>query len=293
MRIALAQLDSRLGDLDANRERARQSILEACAGGADLVVFPELQLSGYALAHADRETACTADELVPLAAAAGPASVLLGFNEWSLGRSYNSAAYFEAGALVHVHRKLYLPRTVADETELFTPGERMQAFDTAHGRTAVLICNDAWQPVLPFLAAHEGARVLLVPANSSTMLPEAEPYWRDLTRFYARLLQCYVVFVNRVGEEAGLAFWGGSHVVDPFGEIVAEAARCEEELLSVEIEPAFVDARRAALPLLVDPRFDLIRAECDRLEISRRPGTDILPAAGSEGAGLIDPRPLS
>jgi predicted amidohydrolase len=290
MRVALAQLDSRLGDLDANGARALQALADAVADGADLVVFPELQLSGYAVGRTDRETACTADQLAPIAAGADGVSALLGFHEWSLGRSYNSAAYYERGALVHVHRKLYLPQTVADESLVFTPGERMRAFDTAFGRTAVLICNDAWQPVLPFLAVHEGARVLLMPACSSTFLPEAEAYWRDLTRFYAQMLECWVVFVNRVGDEEELSFWGGSHVVDPFGEVVAEAARFEEQLLVVDIEPARSDERRRDVPLLVGPRYDLLRAECERLEAAQQPAPDAvaLPGAGTNPGGGAD-----
>src|SRR2546423_8959121 len=105
MRIALAQVDSVLGDLDANRERARAALSEARGAGADLVVFPELQLSGYALGKTEASTSCTVDALAPLAAEAG-ASVLLCFHEQGEGRTYNSAAYFEHGLLVHGHRKL-------------------------------------------------------------------------------------------------------------------------------------------------------------------------------------------
>lgn len=270
MRLALAQLDSRLGDLDANRERARE-VLAQTEGVADLVVFPELQLSGYSLGAAELDASCTVGELEPLAALAGRASVLLGFREQSSLLSYNSAAYFEAGSLVHVHRKLYLPHLPDVEAALFAPGGEMRAFDTVHGRMAVLICNDAWQPVLPFLAAHEGARVLLVPANSSTFVVESEEYWRDLTRLYARLLQCYVVFVNRVGVEEGFTFWGGSHVVDPYGEVVAEAPRLEEQVLVVDIDPARVDERRRELPLVRGPRFELLRSEFERLALLSAP----------------------
>ena len=269
MRLALAQLDSTLGDLDVNRRRAQEVVSEARSGGADLVVFPELQLSGYSLGRTERETGCVAEALAPLAA--GGISALFGFHERHGASTYNSAAYVEHGEVVHVHRKLYLPQyRDFEEASLFAPGETMRAFDTAFGRTAVLICNDAWQPVLPFLAAHDGACVLLVPSCSPTAVAEAEPYWRDLTRFYARLLECFVVFVNRVGDEAGLTFWGGSHVVDPLGEVVAEAARFDEELLFAEIDPGRADERRRELPLVECARFDLLRAECERL--AARPG---------------------
>jgi predicted amidohydrolase len=271
MRLALAQLDSRLGDLDANRERAREALAVARSGGADLVVFPELQLSGYALGEIGEATACAADSLGSLAAEAGEGSVLFGFHETSGGSTYNSAAYYEGGRLVHVHRKLHLPSHVLDESALFSSGEQLRAFDTSHGRSAVLICYDAWHLALPFLAVHDGARILLVPASSSTAVTEAEAYWHALTRLYGSLLQCFVVFVNRVGDEAGLTFWGGSHVVDPRGEVVAAAPRLTEELLLVDIDLAHVDERRLELPLVTDPRIELLRAECERLALPRDP----------------------
>jgi predicted amidohydrolase len=242
VRIALAQVDSQLGDLDANAQRARDAVAEARALGADLTVFPELQLSGCAFDAADRGASTTAEAA---AAVADGAAALVGFSESDRGRTYNSAVYVEGGAPLHVHRKLYLVDYPPwDEDEHFSPGETMRAFDTAHGRFAVLICNDAWQPFLPSLAVQDGAELLLMPAASSTAMPEAEDCWRELTRFHARMLECHVVFVNRVGVEAGFTFWGGSHVVDPLGEIVAEAPRLEESLLLVDVCLERVAARR-------------------------------------------------
>ena len=264
MRIALAQLDSRLGDLEANERRAREAIADARAGGADLVVLPELHLSGYALGGVAHETTCS-----PAAAAvlADGTAALIGFHERDGGRHYNSAVYAEDGTPVHVHRKLYLAGYPPfEEDRLFEPGETMRAFDTALGRMAVLICNDAWQPFLPSLAAHDGAEILLMPACSSAAVPEAELYWRELTRFHARMLECFVVFVNRVGDEEGFTYWGGSHVVDPWGEVVAEAPRHEEALVFADVDLERVAARRSELPLVGDPRLDLLRVELARLE---------------------------
>lgn len=268
MRVALAQVDCRLGDLDANARHAREFIDGARAEKADLVVFPELQLTGYALGRVDADTALAADDLHARLGAPDTAA-LVGFRERDGSNTYNSAAYLERGSPVHVHRKLYLPHyLIFEEANLFAPGSAMRAFDTALGRLAVLICNDAWQPFLPFIAVQDGARVLLLPSASSTAVPEAEQYWRDLTGFYARMLQCYVVFVNRVGDEAGLIFWGGSHVVDPTGEVIAEAPRLEEALVFADLDLELVEQRRRALPLLREPRLDLLRSELARL--SRR-----------------------
>ena len=264
MRIALAQLDSRLGDLGANERRAREAVAEARAGGADLVVFPELHLSGYALGAAEHDASGTAGAA---ASVADGVAALVGFHERDGGRRYNSAVYVEDGAPLHVHRKLYLVDYAPfDEGAHYSPGETMRAFDTALGRFAVLICNDAWRPFLPALAVEDGAELLLVPAASSTTVAEAEPYWWELTRFYARMLQCYIVFVNRVGVEAGFTFWGGSHVVDPLGEVVAEATTREESLLLVDVDLDRVAVRRRELPLVGGLRPDLLRTELERLE---------------------------
>jgi predicted amidohydrolase len=264
VRIALAQVDSRLGDLDANTRRARDAVSAARAGGADLVVFPELQLSGYALGGIAHETTCSP---ATAAALADGTAALVGFHESDGDRRYNSAVYAEDELPLHVHRKLYLAGYAPfEEDRLFEPGQTMRAFDTALGRMAVLICNDAWQPFLPSLAVLDGAEVLLMPACSSTSVTEAEPYWRELTRFYASMLECYVVFVNRVGDEAGFTYWGGSHVVDPWGEVVAEAPRHQEALVYADVDLGRVALRRSELPLVGgDPRFELLQTELTRL----------------------------
>jgi len=264
VRIALAQLDCALGDLATNVARVGEVAAEARTKEAQLIVFPELQLSGYALAATDRQTAVAPREAA--ATIGNGISALVGFHERDGDRRHNSAVYVENGSPVQVQRKLYLPDYAPfAEHALFTPGERLRTFDTALGRVAVLICNDAWQPYLPTFAAQGGAQLLLVPAASSTAVPEAEAYWRELTRFYARMLECYVVFVNRVGEEAGFTFWGGSHVVDPLGEVVAQAPRLEEALVFADVDLDRVTARRRELPLLGEMRPELLHDELERV----------------------------
>jgi predicted amidohydrolase len=255
MRIALAQLDSRLDDAAAN-ERAARAALET---DVDLVVFPELQLTGYG--------ASEGRALEDVAALAADATALLCFHERSGAHIYNSAAYVDHGTVVHVQRKLYLPHYLEfTERDLFEPGDGLRAFDTFAGRAATLICNDAWQPMLPFIAVQDGARIVFMPSASSTAMDEVDRYWFDLTRYTAQMLECFVVFVNRVGTDDGFTFWGGSHVVDPAGAIVAEAPRFEQTVLVVDVDVAQVERRRRELPLLAnDARLDLLQAELSRL----------------------------
>jgi predicted amidohydrolase len=270
MRVALAQLDPVIGDVDRNLSQIRELIDRANADGADLTVFPELALHGYALGRlrGGRRLLSSDERLASLAA--GHSDVLVGFHEDGGLRAYNSAAYVSGARLVHVHRKLYLPNyLVWEERKHSSPGQSLRAFDTAHARTATLICNDAWQPPLPWLAAQDGAELLLVPTNSASNLGadrvDTRVYWERLLESIGRMQQIWVVFVNRVGTEAGAEFWGGSCVVDPHGEIVARAPYGEPSLTVVDIDVAAAGRARRELPLLAEARLGLIRRETTRL----------------------------
>jgi predicted amidohydrolase len=272
--VALAQVDCVLGDLEENARRAHVAIARARADGADLVVFPELFLTGYALGLLNDDVALTLDDpiVTGLAEAADGVAVVLGFVEQGRVHVYNSALFLDRGEIVHVQRKTHLPTYGRwEEHKHFNPGRALRAFDTGLGRLAMLICNDAWQAPLAYIAAHDGARMLIVTACSSleaaagTDPAELERDWADLVRFHARFLQAWVVFVNRVGSEAGMTFWGGSRVIDPWGRIVAQAPRGEEAIVHAELDVTAVRRRRREIPLLKEPRLELIRREIDRL----------------------------
>jgi N-carbamoylputrescine amidase len=268
VRVALGQVEPALGDVSENTRRTREVLDRARSEGADLVVFPELTLTGYSLGRVNEEVARSVDdpEIAGLAEAADGLACVVGFAEAGRVHTYNSAAYLERGAVRQVHRKLYLPNyDIWEERKHFTPGGTMRSFDTDIGPVAILICSDAWQPALAVLAVQDGARVLIVPANSTRRLPAIQEEWRDVSRFYARMLECYVVFVNRVGEEHELSFWGGSHVYDPWGELVAEAPVDEPALVTVELDLGCVRRRRRELPLVKEARLALLSRELERL----------------------------
>jgi len=275
MRITLAQIDSHLGDIDANLERAHDVVANALDASSDLIVLPELHLSGYSIGDIDADLSMRPDDprLEKLGRQAGQAGVLLGFVESGPHgtHTYNSMAFYQGGQLRHVHRKLYLPAyTPFEERNHFTPGPTLRAFPVSPDtRMAVLVCNDAWQPHLAFLAAQDGAKALLVPAASAqSRFPEhydSHEYWHDITHFYGRMFQVYVMFVNRVGVEGALRFWGGSHVIDPWGNVVDEAPEGEEQLLTVEVDLAEVRRRRRQVPLVKEARLGLLQREISRL----------------------------
>ncbi|MGI8521995.1 MAG: nitrilase-related carbon-nitrogen hydrolase [Nocardioides sp.] len=274
MRISLAQVDSRLGDLDHNFEVARDAVTRAVAQGADVVVFPELFVSGCPIQD-DPDLTIDADDsrLQELSRAAGDVGVVIGFAESEPrgSRIFNSVGYYEAGRLVHLHRKLYLVAYGPfDERNHFSPGQTLRSFPV-HGKqqAAVLCCNDAWQPQLGFLATQDGAQVLLVPsASAQSLFPDRydnHEYWQAITRFYGRMYQLYVVFVNRVGNQGPFDYWGGSHVVDPWGRVVAEAPPHEDHLLTVDLDLSDVRRRRREVPLVREARLGMLRREIDRL----------------------------
>ncbi|MGH3435643.1 MAG: nitrilase-related carbon-nitrogen hydrolase [Sciscionella sp.] len=270
MRVALAQVDCVLGEVDANLKQAKEWIGDASTQGADLVVFPELSVHGYPLGKAQGEQSVSAgDPRLTALSQAGP-DVLVGFHEDGGVRAYNAASYLSSGTSVHLHRKLYLPTYLAwEERKHAAPGQAMRAFDTSFGRMATLICNDAWQPVLPWLAAQDGAEVLLIPTNSANGFgPESLDtigYWGELLRFIARMQQCWVVFVNRVGTESGARFWGGSRVIDPTGQLVAEAPLFEPSLLLADIDVPAARRWRREIPLVAEGRLGLVERELHRL----------------------------
>lgn len=274
MRIVLAQVDSVLGDVDENVRRAREILLEQTAGGADLVVFPELFLTGYSIGAAtqDVDIEITDDRIASLADAAGETTAaLVGFAERGLRMErYNSAVFLQGGAVVHTHRKAHLATyDIWEEGKHFTPGSSVEAFDSSVGRVASLICYDLWQPGLVLVAVQDGAQILLVPSNSIDRpfsdQASNQDQWKMMTRFYASLFECYVVFVNRVGTEGDLVFWGGSHVMDPHGRLVVECPRDDEALVVAEIDLHEVRRRRQETPLVQEARLGLLIKELNRI----------------------------
>jgi predicted amidohydrolase len=271
VRVALAQLDARLGEIDANVGRAGELVHRAARDGADLIVLPECALSGYAVALAEAETAVPSGDprLGELSSRARGTALVVGFHELAAdGRRHSSMAWLEEGAVIGLHRKVLLAGGRWDEARSFAPGHDVAGFDTSLGRAGMLVCNDAWHPALPWLAARDGAELLVVSAASADPLPDERldiaATWDDLLVGLARLLQVVVVFVNRAGDEAGLRYWGGSRVIDPWGRELARAGR-EEGVTVVDVDPAAVAAARAEYDVGGDGRLDVVASAVARL----------------------------
>jgi predicted amidohydrolase len=282
VRIAAAQCAPALGAFKRNVAMHLEVIEQARAGGAKLVVFPELSLSGYYVKDLAHDLACAGDDerLVPIANASRGIDVVAGFPERTRdGRIHIASGYWTGGRLAHVHRKVYLPTYgIFDDGRYFAAGERFDTFPSAVGDTGIAICEDIWHVSTPYLYAVRGTNVLLYPSASPGRgvaeggdLGTAESC-RLMDTFYAQYLTMYVVFVNRVGHEDGIGFWGGSEVVAPDGTVIARAPEFEEHLLFAEIDLALAARERARNPLLRDERHDLVlRHLAERVGMPKEP----------------------
>jgi len=268
IRIAIAQCAPALGAVKRNVDMHRSWIARAKAAGARLVIFPELSLTGYYLKDLAADVACAADDpqLAPIAEASVDLDISAGFVERSADAKLHIAqGHWSGGKLIHVHRKVYLPTYgIFDDGRYFGPGDRFDTYRWAGGTTGVAICEDLWHVSTPYLYAAAGATIVLAPSASPGRgvaeggdLGTAESC-RLMDRFYASYLTVYVVYVNRVGHEDGIAFWGGSEIVAPDGTVAARAPEFDEHLLVGEIDPDLVARERARNPLLRDEREDIV-----------------------------------
>lgn len=265
LRIGLAQIDCRLGEVERNAIRHLEWIARARDAGVDLLVFPELSLTGYRLLHLTPRVALRPESslLQTLAEAADPMPVLLGFVEEGETGVHNSTVLFAGGKPVHFHRKLYLPTYgLFQEARFFAAGRRLEPAVLPWGKAGVLICEDLWHPELARRLAVAGVKLLIVPSAGpgrigAGALPESHEGWEIVTRATALLNACWVVYCNRVGWEEGSFYSGGSHIVRPGGEIVGRAPVLDEHLLVAELDLREADRLRGRLPLLDDERFDI------------------------------------
>lgn len=273
--LGIAQLAPVLGDLEKNLALHETKLREAEEQGVDLLLFPELSLTGYFLKDMVPSVALTPRDprLELFTRASRRMGIVVGLVEASAEhRSYNAAAYFENGKLRHMHRKLYLPTYgLFDEHRYFAQGDKMGAFDTRFGRMALTICEDLWHPATAYLAALDGAQVILCISASPGrgLRPEGTfanaAAWEHLNRTYAQLYTCFLGFCNRVGYEDGTCFWGGSEVIAPTGEALFRAPQLEEAFLKVTIDRREIQRERIANPLLRDERLDLTVRELQRI----------------------------
>jgi predicted amidohydrolase len=271
--VGVAQFASAIGDVDANVETCLSWIDQARAAGCDLLVTPEVSLTGH---HGVERLLSAAmrrhdPRLKRLAEAAGPMTVVVGFiEEGPAAQFYNSAAMLSGGRMTYLHRKVNLPNYgKLEEGKHYAAGRFVDthALD-ADWRAGLLICADVWNPALAHLAFLHGATLLICPISSGleAVGPEFDNPggWALTMRFYAMMYGAPCVMANRVGTERDLTFWGGSRIIDPAGREIAVAGR-EEELLVATLDYDAVRQARWRLPTVRDSNMALIHRETSRL----------------------------
>ena len=203
----------------------------------------------------------------------------VGFVEETDDHRYaNSCALLRGGQLLGLHRKVYLPTYgLFDEGRFTRPGDRIRTVEAGEpwGRIGLSVCEDFWHASLPMLQALDGARLLVNVAAGPSRAPGSEAGmaaiegWHKMQDTYALLGTVAVAFCNRVGNEEGLTFWGGSRVVAANGATVVQAPLWEEALVVGSVDTDDIRMQRFGVPLLADERLELVRRELDRIIAER------------------------
>ncbi|MEO6026092.1 MAG: nitrilase-related carbon-nitrogen hydrolase [Candidatus Binatia bacterium] len=289
--VGVAQIDCRLGDVEANLAAYERELREAKGRGIDLLVFPELSLTGYFLK--DMVSTVALDAAAPALRRLRELSretvafVAGAVEETPEYRFYNSAMFFDGGELQHVHRKVYLPTYgLFDELRYLARGDRLGAFESRFGRSALLLCEDLWHPSTSYVAAMDRALTLIVPSASPIWgvergeIPENAAYWQRVNRVTAESYGMHLVYANRVGFEDGVGFWGGSEILSPGGEVLARARYYEPDMIAAQIDLGIVRRKRIAAPMLRDENIDLTINELMRIR-------------GREAVGVVKALPVA
>jgi len=280
-------------DPDDNLARALVKVREAAKQGAEIICLPELFKTQYFCQREDTKLfdlaepvpGPTSEAVSKLARELKVVVIASLFERRAAGLYHNTAAMFDSdGALKGIYRKMHIPDDpLYYEKYYFTPGDLgFKAFDTSVSRIGTLVCWDQWYPEGARATALQGANVLFYPTAIGWHPAEKEQYgaaqhdaWRTIQRAHAIANGVYVAVVNRVGHEtgdirgdrapgAGLDFWGGSFLADPFGRVLVEGSHNKEEVLVGEVDLKLMEETRRNWPFLRDRRVDSYGALCSR-----------------------------
>lgn len=305
MKVAIFQTNPILMDVQANLDDVLQKIDQAKQKGVELIVFPELALTGYFVGQRYHEVALRMDsrEIRQIVDATTGTAAVVGFIEESNSMHfYNSALVAVDGKPLYAYRKLNLPNYgVFEERKYFSSGKRVPVFRLNEMNFSVFICNDLWHPSIPYLGVAQKADVFVTLFNSSqgsmgTEFSNIES-WGIINKFYSRVFGIYNLCANRVGEEVWnesdsmlavehpsengapgkifekekmrFKFWGGSEIINPFGQQIAKAALHQEDVIYGEISRDLLRQKRILLPYLRDDDPYFTHRELQRISYSK------------------------
>ncbi len=248
MRVTLAQIAPKLS-FRANLD-THLGIIERQSAHSDLIIFPELSLHGYLLQDKLYEDAVSVDEIQSIQALSKDVDIIVGLALKDERAVYNSALYFSKGRLLHRHDKNYLANYgMFEEARYFFKGEGVSAFQTEFGSVMMVVCEDLWRASMIEQIAHNRPRHLFVIANSPArdFHDEGlaiEDQWQAILQSTAIMTGANVVFVNRVGFEDGLGFWGGSSIINSHGKKIKSLARFKEDIADFNLAQTLFEANR-------------------------------------------------
>ncbi|HEX8778745.1 MAG TPA: NAD+ synthase [Rhodanobacter sp.] len=292
LRLALAQHDFPVGAVAANAAKMGDLMAQARSGGAELVVFPELALSGYPpedlLLRPSFLAACQ-QELEALAAGTNGLAALVGFPH-SEGEVYNAAALLRDGRIAQVAHKQALPNYgVFDDKRYFRPGHASAVTTLAGVRIGLLICEDVWRPEPAAAAARAGAELIVV-VNASPWDDAKQAEREAVLIARARETGCAFVYLNLVGGQDEVVYDGGSLLVNGDGTVAARAPAFVDALLWAEFDPATRTLQAEAWPEPGDTRAEavlyaaLVRGIRDYIDKNGFPGVLLGLSGGIDSA---------
>ena len=247
MKIAMAQISPKLGDIEQNFRMHLDFIQKAKKKNVELLVFPELSLTGYTLKDMVEEIAIdphTDTRFKKLKNLSHEISFVVGFvEEKEKGLLVNSAAFFSQGKIAHIHRKIYLPTYgMFEELKFFGQGNNCHTFPTPFGKAGMLICYDFLHISSSYLLFVGGSELIIViSAAPGRGFSDDESYasakmWELMGEATSRFFQSFVIYCNRVGFEDGKSFAGGSFIYNPGGQLVAKSPYVDEDFLVNDID---------------------------------------------------------
>lgn len=280
MKIAIAQICPVLGDPGHNLIRHLELAKEARTRGADIIIFPELSLTGYTLRDLVPDMAITpgrSEIFNKLVEASREIEMVVGFVEEmenNPGLFYNSAAYLSGGKILHLHRKVFLPTSgMFEEGRFFAAGKSFKCFSSKWGRIGLLICRDFLHLGSSYCLMADGASLIITisaaPGRGVSDLQaqgfETSHMWELMGETIAFFSSSFVVYCNRVGVEDGATFAGGSFIYSPFGKLITKLPYIDESLLVQEIDLEEVRKARKSWPFRRDERPEVIWQSLEKI----------------------------
>ena len=276
MKVAIAQISPHLGDMDKNLDEHLNLVEKAKKNEVNLLIFPELSLTGYTLQDFIPDLALKPydsplfDRLIQ---SSKNISLVVGFvEEKERGLFYNSAAFISDGKILHIHRKVFLPTYgMFEELKFFGQGKNFLTFDSPFGKAGLMICYDFLHSGAGYLLFAGGSEIIIVlsaaPGRgiSGEEGWETSHMWELMGETLSRFSTSFVIYANRVGFEDGKSFAGGSFIYNPGGKLLAKASYGDEEFMMTDIDLDEIRTFRKKWPYKRDEKPEIILEALKRI----------------------------